>query len=483
MFGLMKLSGVFVNRINSIQFLVAIFVFAIGMAEAAPSKSEVTDALKRASVFYSQNVARHGGYVYFYSLDLSRRLGEGEARATEIWVQPPGTPTVGLAFLEAYKATGDRVHLDAAIAAGEALMYGQLESGGWRNQIEFDPAGPRVDQYRNGKGKGKNQSTFDDQISQGALLFLVRLDEVLEQENATLHEAVEHGLSGVLDAQFSNGAFPQIWTGKVKAVQEKKASFPDYDWRTEGRIKEYWDQFTLNDGVAGSVTELLTAAHQVYGDSRYKEALKNLGHFLILAQMPEPQPAWAQQYDEAMRPIWARGFEPPAISGRESEDVMIALLRIAEHTGDQQFLEPIVSAVKYLESSKLPDGRMARYYELETNNPLYMERQGDVYSLTNDDSNLPKHYSWKNEPLLDLIKNAYRAVVGKKSLEPILDPVDNSDATVESILKNLDATGRWVSTYNGESLIGQAKFKPGDKYLSSEVFSDNVTALVRWLGR
>ena len=68
-------------------------------------------------------------------------------------------------------------------------------------------------------------------------------------------------------------------------------------------------------------------------------------------------------------------------------------------------------------------------------------------------------------------------------IEPILDPVDNSDVTVESILKNLDATGRWVSTYNGGLLIGQAKFKPGDEYLSSEVFSDNVTALVRWSGR
>mgnify|MGYP001590523464 CR=1 FL=1 len=162
---------------------------------------------------------------------------------------------------------------------------------------------------------------------------------------------------------------------------------------------------------------------------------------------------------------------------------MIALLRIAEHTGDKQFLEPIVSALKYLESSKLPDGRMARYYELKINKPLCMERQGDVYSLTNDDSNLPKHYSWENEPPRDLIKNANRAVVGEKSLESILDPVDDSDATVESILKNLDATGRWVSTYNGELLIGQAKFKPGDEYLSSEVFSDNVTALVRWSGR
>ena len=156
----MKLSGAFANRINSVLFLIAIFVFAIGRGETAPSKAEVTEALKRASVFYSQTVARHGGYVYFYSPDLARRLGEGEARATEIWVQPPGTPTVGLAFLEAYKATGDQVHLDAAIAAGEALMYGQLESGGWRNSIEFDPSGPRVDQYRNGKGRGKKPVDF-----------------------------------------------------------------------------------------------------------------------------------------------------------------------------------------------------------------------------------------------------------------------------------------------------------------------------------
>ena len=34
------------------------------------------------------------------------------------------------------------------------------------------------------------------------------------------------------------------------------------------------------------------------------------GDFILAAQMPEPQPAWAQQYDAAMHPAWARKFEP-----------------------------------------------------------------------------------------------------------------------------------------------------------------------------
>ena len=36
----------------------------------------------------------------------------------------------------------------------------------------------------------------------------------------------------------------------------------------------------------------------------------------------------------------------------------------------------------------LPDGRLARYYELGANRPLYVQRRGKVYSLTYDDSAL-----------------------------------------------------------------------------------------------
>lgn len=450
-------------------------------AAVEPSAFEVEEGLRKAISYYTEKVAYRGGYVYFYSPDLSKRLGEGVASSTQVWVQPPGTPTVGLALLEAYRATGDESILVAAKAAGMALRYGQLESGGWQNSIEFNPDSPRVNLYRQGGGKGRNYSTLDDGISQTALRFLVRLDEALGFADADISDTVQYGLEALLDAQFANGAFPQVWEKESETVGEQKARYPSHDWRTEGRIKDYWYQYTLNDGVAGSVTDLLITAHEVYQDEKYSEALRRLGNFLILAQMPDPQPAWAQQYNREMEPIWARAFEPPAVSGRESEDAMVALLKIFVHLGDERFLSPIVPAVKYLESSFLPDGRLARYYELETNKPLYMERSSGNYELTHDDSNLPDHYGWKNEPKLDLIKAGYRAVTAGEPLAPALGETEPTEDEVSGILAALDDEGRWISEFAGERLVGQPKFQPGEKYLASGVFADNVTALSRYL--
>ena len=104
----------------------------------ADLKEDALAAMKKAATYYYRDVATHGGYVYFYSLDLQQRFGEGIATKDQIWVQPPGTPTVGMAFLKAYESTGDRFYLEAATAAAEALVYGQLKSGGWTNCIDFN---------------------------------------------------------------------------------------------------------------------------------------------------------------------------------------------------------------------------------------------------------------------------------------------------------------------------------------------------------
>ena len=125
-----------------------------------------------------------------------------------------------------------------------------------------------------------------------------------------------------------------MWTGPVETQPIVAASYPEYDWRTEGRIKEYWTRYTLNDGVAGQVASMLLEAHRVYQDDRYKAALAELGDFLLLAQMPDPQPAWCQQYGYDMKPIWARKFEPPAVSGGESQDALETLLKVYYATGD-----------------------------------------------------------------------------------------------------------------------------------------------------
>lgn len=439
--------------------------------------------LKKASTYYTTKVALRGGYVYYYAPDLSWRHGEGVASPQQIWVQPPGTPTVGLAFLAAHCATGDQLYLDAARQAGEALIYGQLKSGGWQNCVDFDPNGQRLNLYRNGKGKGANNSTLDDNISQSAIRFMSTLDQALEFKDKPVHESATIALTALLKAQHQNGAFAQIWTGPVAKVPVVKPSYPKYDYRTEGKIKNYWDMYTLNDGLAGTVTTTLLAASEIYKDQheKYLAAVAKLGDFLILAQMPDPQPAWAQQYSHDMLPIWARRFEPAAITGGESQDVLETLMRIHLATGDKKYLVPIPRALAYLKKSLLQDGRLARYYELQTNRPLYMTRDNDVYSLTYDDSKLPDHYGWKVASRLPAIEAEYQSILktGKSAKTP--PPPDDLRHEVTRIIADLDDQGRWINTFAGEPLYGQPKFKPGDKYLSSATFSRNLETLSNYL--
>lgn len=325
---------------------------AVGFAGAGEAfadealRARAAEVMAKAATFYRTEAASHGGYVYYYSEDLSVRKGEGLATREQIWVQPPGTPTVGMAFLEVHEATDAPFYLDAAVSAAEALVYGQLRSGGWTNLVDFDPAGERRGDYRNGKGspKGKDFSTLDDGISQAAIRLMMRVDRALEFADGEIHEAAGFALDALLKAQFSNGGFPQGWDDVPAAGKPAgSARYPEYDWRTEGRIKEYWDLYTLNDGVAGTVAETLIEAHAIYGEERFEEALRRLGDFLLLAQMPEPQPAWAQQYNYEMIPVWARKFEPPAIAARESEDAMETLMRIATVTREAKYLAPIPS--------------------------------------------------------------------------------------------------------------------------------------------
>jgi len=446
-------------------------------------REDVQAAILRAATFYRTKVASHGGYVYYYSLDRQQRWGEGVASADQIWVQSPGTPTVGLAYLKAHEATGDRFYLDAATDAAEALIYGQLESGAWTNSIDFSPRGKQVARYRNGKGGGRrsrNFSTLDDGISQGALRLLMRVDRAHGFKHEKVHESAKIALDALLSAQFPNGGFPQGWDeDAIARPAPKKANYPGYDWRTEGRVKNYWDMYTLNDGLAGTVSATLVDACEVYKDRKYERALARLGDFLILAQMPEPQPAWAQQYNYDMQPIWARRFEPAAIAGRESQDVLETLMSVYRHTGESRYLEPIPRALAYLRRSLLADGRLARYYELKTNRPLYMFRRGKQYVLTYDDSKLPKHYGWKVASRLEEIQAAYDAL--KAGRRRIGGSAGNLKTRVEGLLQSLDDQGRWISTYAGEPLVGQPKFASNTRYLSSAVFSGNIELLSAYL--
>ena len=142
-------------------------------ADAEPLPRQAAEALRRATDFFTTQVATQGGYLWRYSKDLRTREGEGKATDSMVWVQPPGTPSVGMLYLEAYQATGDAVYLEAARRAGSCLVRGQLRSGGWSYLIEFDPKRRAKYAYRaDDPGEGqtqRNTSTLDDNTTQAAL--------------------------------------------------------------------------------------------------------------------------------------------------------------------------------------------------------------------------------------------------------------------------------------------------------------------------
>ena len=95
-------------------------VLAGGAAAQSPSRGEAEAAMKRATTFMVEKAAVNGGYVWSYLPDFSRRWGELEAKPSMIWVQPPGTATMGHVFLDAYHATGDEYYYRAAEQAARS---------------------------------------------------------------------------------------------------------------------------------------------------------------------------------------------------------------------------------------------------------------------------------------------------------------------------------------------------------------------------
>ncbi len=444
-------------------------------------------ALQRAVEFYHGKVAVHGGYVYRYSEDLAKREGEGKVENEKVWVQPPGTPSVGMAYLEAYELVGDENLLQAARDAAECLIQGQLRTGGWREWIEFDPKERKKFAYRVEKEREKqnNHTTFDDDKTQSAMRLLMRLDQVLKFKDEKLHEASLFALDSVVKAQFPNGGWGQGYDSFPNPADYpvKPASYPE-SWSRTYPGGKYWYFYTLNDNAMADTIDALLLAGKIYGEPKYRNAALKGGEFLILTQMPDPQPAWAQQYDFDMHPCWARKFEPASITGGESQGAIRILTRLFVETGDRKFLAPIPKALDYLERSRLANGQIARFYELQTNKPLYFTK---TYELTYDDSDLPTHYGFKQDGKLDQLRREYEGVtkltekelVARRDSKPSRPKSSAGlEAQVKKLIDSLDDRGAWVE--DGQ-LRYHGKSDPTRRVIDSSTFIRNIGVLSRYL--
>jgi hypothetical protein len=478
------------------KFRVAVWLFALvaagnsiwshpASAAEPPTKDEAVRALHKAVEFFRTEVSSSGGYLWRYSDDLARREGENQASKTMAWVQPPGTPTVGGAYLFAYEAIGDRYYLEAARETAQALVLGQLKSGGWDYLIEFDPKARAKYAYRvgGGSGKAKNVTTLDDNTTQAALRFLMHVDKALEFKDEQIHESVEFALSSLLQAQYPNGAWPQRFEEPPDASQFPvvKANYPE-SWPREYPKQDYRSYYTFNDNSIADMISTMFEAGRIYGESKYGDAAKKAGDFILLAQMPEPQPAWAQQYNAKMQPAWARRFEPASVTGGESQGILRILMSIYRETGEKKYLAPIPSAVKYLRSSQLPDGQLARFYELKTNRPLYFTKE---YVLTYDDGDLPTHYAFKIGSKLDSLEAEYErllktdpAKLKPRESKPKYNMSRSMAEQARAVIDSLDERGAWVEP---GTLRAYGSDDPTKRIIDTQTFAKNVEALSRYI--
>ena len=367
-------------------------LLSIGAASAKPAdklETRVRDRMRAATSFMMDEVSCNGGFVWNYLPDLSRRWGEMEAKPTMVWIQPPGTPSVGHLLLDAYHATGDEYYYEQAKRVANALIWGQLECGGWNYCFDFagenslkewyrtvGHAGWRLEEFRHYYGN----ATFDDGGTMEAATFLLRM--YVEKYDPTYRPALEKVIRFALDSQYPVGGWPQRWP-------------LSYDHPFQGQA-DYSSFITLNDDVMPDIIDFLTQCYQSLGMQNLKEPILRAMYLMITLQQGAPYAGWADQYTvDDLKPAHARSYEPRGVNTGTTVRMIILMLDYYKLTADTRFLAGIPAAIDFLEASRLPDdvveasGRAgkrrmdqsgnfvtARFIDPDTGKPLFVHRKG-----------------------------------------------------------------------------------------------------------
>jgi len=301
---------------------------------------------------------------------MSRRWGEMEARPSMVWVQPPGTATMGHLFLDAFHATHDPIYYRAAAAAADALIRGQHRSGGWNYLIDFAGPADAQDWYATiGRNAWRleefqhytDNATFDDAGSSESMQLLLRM--YLERHEAKYRAPLERAIQFVLRSQYPIGGWPQRW--------------PHDD-----RWPAYGDYITFNDDVAAENIRFLLMVYGSLGDARVRDSIVRAMSVFLVTQQGQPQPGWGLQYTLDLQPAGARSYEPRALVTHTTAANLRQLMNFYRLTGDSKFLARIPEALDWLESVRLPadparHGRdFPTFIEIGTGRPLYVHRRG-----------------------------------------------------------------------------------------------------------
>ncbi|MDB5249426.1 MAG: Pectic acid lyase [Segetibacter sp.] len=489
----------------------AFFLLANTVIEAQQKLAqEAEQAMLRATKYMVEDVSTNGGFVWYYTPDLSRRWGEMEAYKTMIWVQDGGTVSVGHMLLDAYHATGNDYYYQAAEKAAAAMIWGQSNEGGWNYMIDFagdkslktwyntiGKNGWRLEEFQHYYGN----DTYDDDVSSDAARFILRM--YLEKLDPKYKASLDKAINFMIKSQYPLGGWPQ--------------RFPlRHDFNKTGH-EDYTSFYTFNDDVIWENVNFLIQCYQTLGEERLLDPISRGMNFYMLSQ--HSSGAWGQQYNMQLQPTGARTYEPSSLLPGFTFDHAMLLLKFYQYTGDRKYIARVPEAIQWLEKTKLPasgteNGKYThpQFVEIGTDKAIYVHRKGSNvayghYYVDNNDKDLLVHYYGKARVNLQKLKDEYARVSALPAEEatkdsPIKPSSFNSEGTpqkalvlnryssndptpepmVKELVSSLDAKNRWLvkhvmisNPYTGD---GQSK-ELTDKYATTNVGDKTDTSPFR----
>jgi PelA/Pel-15E family pectate lyase len=295
--------------------------------------------------------------------------------------------------------------------ADNILLF-QKTNGGWPKN--YDMLAILTEEQKDTINRAKNllNTSFDNGSTHSQVEYLAKAYQLKKVER--YKDGCLKGIDFMLSAQYPNGGWPQFYPdtsgyrkyitfndgamiGVMKVLQNILTRKPQYSFVDSARYEKAQEAF--EEGI----------------DCILKCQIKQNGRFTV----------WGQQHDNIdFRPQNARAFEPAALCGDESADIVLLLMSLDNPS--QEIIAAIQSAVKWLHDSRIFGIRVktisapkkvykyststidrvvvkdpnaqpiwTRFYELGTNKPLFCNRDKiPVYSLAEVDRERRSGYTW-----------------------------------------------------------------------------------------
>jgi len=333
---------------------------------------------------------------------------------------------------------------DEAKAIADSVIQYQSPQGGWpkSTDLAYAPKSPK-DIPPPGRGRA---NSFDNDATTVPMQFLARMTHATGGEK--YRNSFLRGLDYTLAAQYSNGGWPQFYPLR----------------------KGYYSHITYNDDAMIRVMDVVRdvaigeVPYDFVDENRREKATKalDLGIACILKTQIKQNgrlTAWCAQYDtKTLEPTWARAYEPPSLSGSESIGIIRFLMKV-ERPSDE-VVAAIEGAVEWVrrvqmkgwrsDQVKNDDGRLerklirdpdapplwARFYELKTNRPLYVDRDSkfryDYNEISYERRSGYSYYGNWGESLLERYYPRWREKHAAKAAKVLIPEVDGRHRIVVS---------------------------------------------------